>query len=228
MDQVNTMKYDELTLMQFADGELDESLTAEIESAKLHDKELQAYLEVFETTRSALIDSAQEEIIPSHINDLIDNFSPTKKQNWLAEVVKNNPFKSLFSTALASIIAMQAVLLGLGGAITATQFATTGVQIIPDINNIFPNNDNTTGQFTAAAFKNTAPTKLIEKELNRALLENPSASSIVIKYGESFSTLNILGDFVDANGGDCKIAQLDDQYLIVCKSQNMGWKIQPI
>ena len=225
---MNTMKYDELTLMQFADGELDEGLTAEIESARLQDKELQAYLEVFETTRSALVESSQEETIPSHINDLIDNFSSAKKQNWLAEVVKNNPFKSLFSTALASIIAMQAVLLGLGGAITATQFATTGVQIIPDINNIFPNNDNTTGQFTAATFKNTAPTKLIEKELNRALLENPSASSIVIKYGQSVTTLNILGDFVGAGGDNCKITQLDEQYLIACNSANMGWTIQSI
>ena len=44
------MKYDELTLMQFVDGELDEALTAEIESARTNDKELQAYLEVYETT----------------------------------------------------------------------------------------------------------------------------------------------------------------------------------
>ena len=123
---------------------------------------------------------------------------------------------------------MQAVLLGLGGAITATQFAATGVQIIPDINNIFPNNDNTTGQFTAATFKHTAPTKKIKKELNRVLLENPSASSVVIKYGESFATLNILGDFVGAGGDNCKITQLDEQYLIACNSENMGWKIQSI
>ena len=225
---MNTMKYDELTLMQFADGELDEGLTAEIESARLQDKELQAYLEVFETTRSALVESSQEETIPSHINDLIDNFSSAKKQSWLAEVVKNNPFKSLFSTALASIIAMQGVLLGLGGTITATQFATTGVQIIPDINNIFPDDDNTTGQFTAASFKNTAPTKLIDKELNRVLLENPSASSVVIKYGESVTTLNILGDFVGAGGDNCKITQLDEQYLIACNNPNTGWKIQSI
>ena len=33
---MNTMKYDELTLMQFADGELDEGLTAEIENARLY------------------------------------------------------------------------------------------------------------------------------------------------------------------------------------------------
>ena len=68
------MKYDELTLMQFVDGELDEALTAEIESARANDEELQAYLEVYETTRSALIESRQEEAIPSHISDMIDNY----------------------------------------------------------------------------------------------------------------------------------------------------------
>ena len=73
------MKYDELTLMKFADGELDEVLTAEIESARLNDKELQAYLEVFETTRNALIESTREEVIPDHINNIIDKFSPTKR-----------------------------------------------------------------------------------------------------------------------------------------------------
>ena len=82
------MKYDELTLMQFVDGELDEALTAEIESARANDEELQAYLEVYETTRSALIESRQEEAIPSHISDMIDNYSPVKKQNWLASIIK--------------------------------------------------------------------------------------------------------------------------------------------
>ena len=85
------MKYDELTLMQFADGELDESLTAEIENARLHDKELQSYLEVYEATRSALIRSSAKETVPSHIHDLIDSFSPVKKQNWLTRLVKKNP-----------------------------------------------------------------------------------------------------------------------------------------
>ena len=89
MDPVNTMKYDELTLMQFADGELDESLTAEIEAARIHDKELQSYLEVYETTRSALISVNENEEIPSHINHLIDNFVPEKKQNSLLESIQN-------------------------------------------------------------------------------------------------------------------------------------------
>jgi len=227
MDPMNTMKYDELTLMQFADGELDESLTAEIENARLYDKELQAYLEVFETTRNALVESSQEEVIPSHINNLIDGFSPTKKQSWLTQAVKNNPFKSsIFSAALASLVTWQGIFLGAGGAITATQFATRGIQINPDIDNAFQSNDDTSSQSRAASMNNTASNDLIEKELTRTLLESPSASSIVIKLDKSFITLIILGDFVGVDGNNCKIMQLDDQYLIACNSKLLGWKIQ--
>ena len=224
---MNTMKYDELTLMQFADGELDESLTAEIENARLYDKELQAYLEVFETTRNALIESSQEEVIPSHISNLIDGFSPTKKQSWLTQTVKNNPFKSsIFSAALASLVTWQGIFLGAGGAITATQFATRGIQINPDIDNAFQSNDDAPSQLRAASMNNTTSNDLVEKELARVLLENPSASSIVIKLDKSFITLTILGDFVGVDGNNCKIMQLDDQYLITCNSKLLGWKIQ--
>ena len=105
MDPVNTMKYDELTLMQFADGELDESLTAEIEAARIHDKELQSYLEVYETTRSALISVHENEEIPSHINHLIDNFVPEKKQNCkksylVISFLKSSTTKSEFTLFL--------------------------------------------------------------------------------------------------------------------------------
>ena len=73
---------------------------------------------------------------------------------------------------------------------------------------------------------NTASNDLIEKELTRVLLENPDASSIVIKLDKSFITLTILGDFVGVDGNNCKIMQLDDQYLIACNSKLLGWKIQ--
>ena len=227
MDRVNTMKYDELTLMRFADGELDEALTLEIEKARVLDMELQSYLEVFEATRSDLIRSSVDEAIPSQIYDFIDNFTPIKKQNWLTQAVKNNPFKSsIFSAALASLVTWQGIFLGAGSAITATQFAARGIQINPDIDNAFQSNDDTSSQLRAASMNNTASNDLIEKELTRTLLESPSASSIVIKLDKSFITLTILGDFVGVDGNNCKIMQLDDQYLIACNSKLLGWKIQ--
>ena len=221
------MKYDELTLMQFADGELDEALMVEIESARKNDKELQAYLEVYETTRNALIESTKEEIIPSHINDLIDNFSPTKKQNWVTKIVKNNPFKtSIFSSILAALVTWQGILLGTGGAITATQLATRGIEITPDINNMIQNASSTSAIYKAASSVNMISKKLIQIELNDALLKDPNISKITLNLGNTIKTLNIIASFNDVDGNNCKVAQIDDQLLIVCLSEDSYWLIK--
>ena len=122
MDRVNTMKYDELTLMRFADGELDKALTLEIENARVLDMELQSYLEVFEATRSDLIRSSVDETVPSQIYDFIDNFTPIKKQNWLTQAVKNNPFKSSIFSGLplniGSVPSTETILLACNSLVT--------------------------------------------------------------------------------------------------------------
>ena len=192
MDPVNTMKYDELTLMQFADGELDESLTAEIEAARIHDKELQSYLEVYETTRSALISVHENEEIPSHINHLIDNFVLEKKQNWLTRLVRKNPFKtSIFSAILASIITLQVPIGILTGAnITTVQLATRGVNIEPDNNALLMNVNNVnTEVFEAAksesntsnAYRVPANAEEIGRQLLKALSINPETKEVIIQ-----------------------------------------------
>jgi len=147
------MKYDDLTLMQFVDGELEESLAAEIEKAQLNDKELQSRLEVFKTTREALISVYAKEEIPAHINNLIDNFVPEKKQNRLTRLVKKNPYKtSIFSAILASIITLQGTIATLTGTtIATTQLATRGVNIDPNINTFLLNVDNDNTEVFKAA-----------------------------------------------------------------------------
>ena len=220
------MKYDELTLMQFADGELDEALTAEIEIARTNDKELQAYLEVYETTRSALIGEAQEEAIPSHINDLIDNYSPETKQNWLANIIKKNPFKSsIFSAILASIVTFQGVLVGTGGMITATQFAR-GIQPSPDIQRVIRNVNNDESVFRAASAVNILSKNQIEGEINNALSINQNEPSVVFRVGGVIKTLTFLKRFTDANGNNCKVGQIDEQFIILCKSDDSQWIIK--
>ena len=193
MDPVNTMKYDELTLMQFADGELDESLTAEIEAARIHDKELQSYLEVYETTRSALISVNENEEIPSHINQLIDNFVPEKKQNWLTRLVKKNPYKtSIFSAILASIVTLQAPLGILTGANMMTvQLATVtrGVNIVPDNALLMNVNNVNTEVFEAAKSESStssgygvpANAEEIGRQILRALSNNPETQDVIIQ-----------------------------------------------
>jgi hypothetical protein len=221
------MKYDELTLMQFVDGELDEALTAEIEGARANDKELQAYLEVYETTRSALIESNQEEAIPSHISDMIDNFSPVKKQNRLANIVKNNPFKSsIFSAILAALVTFQGVLVSTGGMFTATQFAARGFQPTTDISGIIQNVTDEESVFRAASSVNKISKSQIEDEVNKVLSVNQNASQVTIKVGAKISILNFLERFTDTDGNNCKVGQIDDQFLILCKSDDSQWIIK--
>ena len=195
------MKYDELTLMQFADGELDESLTAEIEAARLHDKELQSYLEVYETTRSALISVNENEEIPSHINHLIDNFVPEKKQNWLTRLVRKNPFKtSIFSAILASIITLQGTIVTLTGTAIVPAQMTRAVNIGSDNNKFLLNinrktnfwgvtlNENTevfeaakSESNTSNAYRDPANAEEIGRQLLKALSINPETKEVIIQ-----------------------------------------------
>ena len=220
------MKYDELRLMQFVDGELDEVSMAAIEAARAEDKELDAYLQVYESTRSALIESNHEEI-PSHLSEMIDNYSPIKKQNWLAGIVKNNPFKSsIFSAILASLVTFQGVWVSTGGMFTATQFATRGFQPAPDINGIIQNVTDEESVFRAASSVNKISKSQIEEEVNKVLSVNQNASQVIIKVGNNISTLNFLERFTDADGNNCKVGQIDEQFLILCKSDDSQWIIK--
>jgi len=212
------MKYDELTLMKFVDGELDQSLADEIENARLKDEELQAYIEVYESTRSALIDSSQEETIPSHISDMIDNFSPVKKQNWLTKVITNNPFKtSIFSAILASFLTFQGLLIATGGMFTASQLATRGIEAAPEVESKALMRVNT---------ENILNLGIVEDEINNALSINQNIKSVLIKIDDDLKTLYFLERFTDNQGNNCKVAQIDDQFLIICKAEDSPWLIK--
>jgi len=117
------MKYDDLTLMKFADGELDSDLAKEIENESLNDKKLKARLEVLSFMSNDKIIRAEKygqmlheknsdistsnrdenEEIPGHIIDLIDNFKPTIKQR-LEALIYNIKTKYKARTAVISTI----------------------------------------------------------------------------------------------------------------------------
>ena len=127
------MKYDDLTLMKFADGELESALAKEIENEIRDNDELKARLEVFTSTTASKIRLAQEygrmlrqknlnkpiskmgkvaafakseqrDEIPSYIIDLIDNFESSNNKNWLATLFNNIKTKYKVRTAVLSTI----------------------------------------------------------------------------------------------------------------------------
>ena len=158
---------------------------------------------------------------------MIDNYSPVKKQNWLASIIKNNPFKSsIFSAILASLVTFQGVLVSTGGMFTATQFATRGFQPAPDINGIIQNVTDEQSVFRAASSINKISKSQIEEEVNKLLSVNQNASQVILKVGNNISTLNFLERFTDADGNNCKVGQIDEQFIILCKSDDSQWIIK--
>ena len=150
------MKYDDQTLIKFANDELEIDLAKEIENEILVDEELKARLEIFTSTTADKIRRAQEygrmlrhknlnkpiskmgkvaafakseqsDEIPSHIIDLIDNFELSKKENWLVKLFNNIVTKYRVRTAVISTIL--AAFIGFN---LLPQVATKGVDFLDD------------------------------------------------------------------------------------------------
>jgi len=74
------MNYDDMTLMKYADGELDGKTAEQLKKDLLVDPQLQERLKVFTVTREALIKTKQAKI-PEDIVALIDNYGQAPAQN---------------------------------------------------------------------------------------------------------------------------------------------------
>jgi hypothetical protein len=125
MDSKNT-KYDDITLMQYADGELNKSARLRLEKDLLNNKELQDRLAVFALTRDDLIDTKLK--LPKHIEDLIDEQdrildeekvtrlsdsiqksgstikTDGKKDNKVIDFFKNYPVQSLAASVMFGLL----------------------------------------------------------------------------------------------------------------------------
>lgn len=220
------MKYDELTLMQYVDGELNESKSAEIKKALINDKEIQSFVEIYQTTRSALIASTQEDTVPDHIIDLIDNYSSEKKENLIVRLVKKNPFKtSVFSAILASLVSMQGTIAILGPG-SAMQLAGLQLGDPQDITNIIQNIDSTDKVYKAASFSNELSENIISEEFMRALSENPDATQLEFKSSKKVFVSKIKGGFTDENGNNCKSTYIQNRLAIACEIEKSKWLVK--
>ena len=147
------MKYDDLTLMKYADGDLELDLRNEIEKEILDNEELKARLEVFKSTTANKIRLAQEygrmlrqknlnkpiskiakdsaldsDDIPAHIIEMIENYEPSLKD--IARSKLNERKKKLkirigvISSIFAAVIAFSLM----------PQVASKGVNFLNDSN----------------------------------------------------------------------------------------------
>ena len=118
------MKYDDLTLIKFIDGELENTLIKEIENAALVDKNLKERLKIIslmsndkiilsqkyaqklkQKKADTLFDEASvSDDLPSHIEDLIKNFKPSLKQRLEALAYKIQTKYKALAALISSIV----------------------------------------------------------------------------------------------------------------------------
>ena len=115
------MKYDDQTLIKFANDELEIDLAKEIENEILNDEELKARVEVFSFMTYDKIRHASE------IIDIIDNSESSKKENWLVTLFINIKTKYKVRTAVISTILAAFI-----GFSLMPQVATRGVDFLGD------------------------------------------------------------------------------------------------
>ena len=115
------MKYDDQTLIKFANDELEIDLAKEIENEILNDEELKARVEVFSFMTYDKIRHASE------IIDIIDNSESSKKENWLVTLFINIKTKYKVRTAVISTILAAFI-----GFSLIPQVATRGVDFLGD------------------------------------------------------------------------------------------------
>ena len=62
--------------------------------------------------------------------------------------------------------------------------------------------------------------------LLESLATDPTENSIDFLYAGKTVTIKILASFTNAEGKQCKLSQLDNDYMIACLEENNSWAIQ--
>lgn len=214
MSNKNT-EYDDLTLMQYADGELDNTTYQQLKIDLENNQELQDRLSVFLTTREMLI--ATNSKIPQHIEDLIDKQDSLKEDNKIIHFFKDYPLQSLAASVMFGLL--------------------LGSQGIKDLYTS-PYNDTLInrpiGEYQSISKELSVEPRKIPKIIQRnsnnvalklitALAKNPNIKQIPFN---SKGSIEIIAEFKNANNQICKLAQTENLYLIACINKSGNWLVE--
>lgn len=219
------MEYDDTTLMMYADGELDHHASLQLEKELTNNPSLQKRLLVFTKTRAALLETEQSSSIPNHITRLIDRLDQPKKEkrtNW------RNIFQMFWghpSLALAASVVFGVVI------------GAKGMQSVMTTSDI-PGIDLPTKSYQSVTSKNTQtdlmsrdknPSDVIQTgifKLMDSLDSNPDLKAIKFNLDGADHTVRIVSNFSNSEGKQCKLAQLQSNYLIACLGKNNRWSVR--
>ena len=213
------MNYDDMTLMMYADGELDTQTAEQLKKDLLVDPQLQERLKVFTITREALIKTKPAKT-PEDIIALIDNYGQAPAQNdpVVPLTKKSSPtqvtdqpsdFKSpSWKRSKLAIAASLAI---------GTLFGAQGLPLL--MTSMSP-------QMIAVRGNDADKIQRGSFILLESLATDPTENTIDFLYaGETF-TIKTVTSFTNAEGKQCKLSQLDDDYIVACLEENNNWTIQ--
>jgi hypothetical protein len=213
------MNYDDMTLMKYADGELDGKTAEQLKKDLLVDPQLQERLKVFTVTREALIKTKQAKI-PEDLVTLINNYGQAPAQNdpVIPLTKKSSPTQVTGRVSKSGSPSWKASKLAIAASlIIGTLFGAQGLPLL--MTSMAP-------QMIAVRGNDTNKIQRGSFILLESLATDPTENTIDFLYaGETF-TIKTVTSFTNAEGKQCKLSQLDDDYIVACLEENNKWAIQ--
>ncbi len=214
------MEYDDITLMMYADGELDHDASLQLKKDLLKDRDLQERLKVFTKTRGALRDLSSKDDIPSHIAKLIDQHDKPKKQSNIIQLFWGHPNLALAASVVLGVV--------IGAKGMQSMVSTTGL----------PELDMPAKSYQSVVTKQPEILNDIEAKkgessilqtgilkLITSLQSEPENEMVTFSLNGINHRIRIVSTFTDSEGQYCKLAQLRNIYLIACVNEKGHWAV---
>jgi len=250
-------KYDDITLMQYADGELDSSARLCLEKDLVNNKKLQDRLAVFALTRDDLINTKVK--LPKHIEDLIDEqdrisgdekitrfSSSTKHSNSTTSIAieqdnmavgffKNYPLQSLAASVVFGL------LIGSQGMknLYLDPYGDTLInRPISEYQSVSKSNDTDVDENKLIkAMESPGSTKqVLTRGLSPRIKDNSNKDVIKLLEilnkntltSKSNQTVKIVSEFKNTSNQQCKLAETSSSYIIACINSSGKWTIKKV
>ena len=213
------MNYDDMTLMMYADGELGTKMAEQLKKDLLVDPQLQERLKVFTVTREALIKTKQAKT-PEDIIALIDNYGQVLTQNDTVVPLtkKSSPTQVTDQASNYRSPSWKNSKLAIAASlIIGTLFGAQGLPLL--MTSMAP-------QMIAARGIDADKIQRGSFILLESLATDPTENSIDFLYAGETVTIKTVASFTNTKGKQCKLSQLDNDYMIACLEENNSWAIQ--
>ena len=213
------MNYDDMTLMMYADGELDTQTAEQLKKDLLVDPQLQERLKVFTVTREALIKTKPAKT-PEDIIALIDNYGQAPAQNdpVVPLTKKSSPTQVTDQASNSKSPSWKPSKLAIAASlIIGTLFGAQGLPLLMTL---------MTPQMIAVRGNDADKVQRGSFILLESLATDPTENSIDFLYAGETVTIKTVASFTNTKGKQCKLSQLDNDYMIACLEENNSWAIQ--